>query len=267
MYAFALTIVTALLYLAAAGAIALRLSRGEERGPARSTGIALAAAAVGTHIVVVAETAWAPTGLNLAFFSALSLVSWITCTGLVVASLRYPIEHLGVLLWPLSAVAVLTTLLPGGASTISSDPLLQLHIVISMAAYAMLLAAVLQALVLAALDYRLRHHRATGFVRRIPALQTMERQLFWLVAVGFGGLTVALATGFIAFPGTMLDIDMIHKTSLSVASWIVFGTLLVGRTAWGWRGQTAVRWTLAGFLALMLGYFGTKLAFELILQR
>jgi ABC-type uncharacterized transport system permease subunit len=35
----------------------------------------------------------------------------------------------------------------------------------------------------------------------------------------------------------------------------------------GWRGRTAVYWTLAGFTALMLAYVGSKAVLELILKR
>ncbi|MBK1734446.1 hypothetical protein CKO15_03925 [Halorhodospira abdelmalekii] len=268
MYELALTTITALLYLAAAGAIGARILYGEERGPARSTGLALAAAAVGIHAVVVAETTWVGAELNLCFFNALSLVSWITCAGVVVVSLRQRIEHLGVLLWPLAAGAVLGTLFSSPDPTVTRDPLLTTHIVISMTAYAILLAAVLQALVLALLDYRLRHRRPVGFgfVRRLPALRTMEKQLFWMVTVGFSALTISLATGLGFFFEEVVEGGMIHKTSLSIASWIAFGVLLIGHTFWGWRGQTAVRWTLIGFGALMLGYFGSKFVLELILQ-
>jgi ABC-type uncharacterized transport system permease subunit len=48
---------------------------------------------------------------------------------------------------------------------------------------------------------------------------------------------------------------------------MVFGGLLLGRRVWGWRGQKAIRWTLAGFLLLILAYFGSKFVLELILHR
>ncbi|HET6265325.1 MAG TPA: cytochrome C biogenesis protein, partial [Usitatibacter sp.] len=35
----------------------------------------------------------------------------------------------------------------------------------------------------------------------------------------------------------------------------------------GWRGRTAVRWTLAGFVALLLAYIGSKVVLEIILGR
>ena len=46
---------------------------------------------------------------------------------------------------------------------------------------------------------------------------------------------------------------------------IVFGTLLWGRFRFGWRGRTAIIWTLSGFVVLMLAYFGSKAVIELIL--
>ncbi|MDP4789946.1 MAG: cytochrome C biogenesis protein, partial [Haliea sp.] len=35
----------------------------------------------------------------------------------------------------------------------------------------------------------------------------------------------------------------------------------------GWRSQTAVRFTLGGFIVLMLAFLGSKLVLELVLQR
>jgi ABC-type uncharacterized transport system permease subunit len=54
---------------------------------------------------------------------------------------------------------------------------------------------------------------------------------------------------------------------LSLAAWAVFLVLLVGRVRYGWRGRTAVNWTLLGFLILLLAYFGTKYVLEYIFGR
>jgi ABC-type uncharacterized transport system permease subunit len=54
---------------------------------------------------------------------------------------------------------------------------------------------------------------------------------------------------------------------LSIGAWLVFATLLWGRWRFGWRGRTAIRWTVGGFVFLMLAYFGSKLVLELILGR
>ena len=58
-----------------------------------------------------------------------------------------------------------------------------------------------------------------------------------------------------------------HKTVFGVLSWIIFAALLGGRHVYGWRGRVAVRWTLAGFLMLVLAYVGSKFVLEVILGR
>jgi ABC-type uncharacterized transport system permease subunit len=60
---------------------------------------------------------------------------------------------------------------------------------------------------------------------------------------------------------------IVHKTVLSVLSWLVFGILLIGRWRYGWRGARAVRWTLAAMILLLLAFFGTQFVRELILNR
>jgi ABC-type uncharacterized transport system permease subunit len=58
-----------------------------------------------------------------------------------------------------------------------------------------------------------------------------------------------------------------HKTVLSIFAWFLFGVLLIGRARYGWRGTIAIRWTLGGFMSLMLAYFGSKMVLEWILGR
>ena len=45
------------------------------------------------------------------------------------------------------------------------------------------------------------------------------------------------------------------------------GFLLAGHFVRGWRGRTAVRWTLAGFSMLLLAYVGSKFVLEVVLDR
>ena len=52
-----------------------------------------------------------------------------------------------------------------------------------------------------------------------------------------------------------------------ILSWLIYAALLAGRRLYGWRGRVAVRWTLGGFLALLLAYVGRQVVLEVILQR
>jgi ABC-type uncharacterized transport system permease subunit len=92
----------------------------------------------------------------------------------------------------------------------------------------------------------------------------MEVLLFEMIALGFVLLTLALLSGF-SFLDNMFEQRLAHKTLLSIAAWVVFGTLLWGRYRFGWRGQKALTWTLVGFVVLMLAYFGSKFVVELLL--
>ena len=40
-------------------------------------------------------------------------------------------------------------------------------------------------------------------------------------------------------------------------------SLRIGR----WRGRPAIHWTLGGFFLLLLAYFGSKFALEILLKR
>ena len=124
----------------------------------------------------------------------------------------------------------------------------------------------LQALLLAVQERHLHNRQPGGFVRALPPLQTMESLLFEMITAGMILLTIALATGFL-FLENMFAQQLGHKTILSIMAWCVFATLLYGRYKFGWRGRKALKWTLAGFIVLLLAYFGQKAVIELILQR
>ena len=99
----------------------------------------------------------------------------------------------------------------------------------------------------------------------MPPLQTMETLLFEMIGVGFALLTAALFSGFYYLEDMFMQ-HVVHKTVLSILSWIFFAVLLWGRVKFGWRGRKAIRWTLGGFVMLMLAYFGSKVVLEILLK-
>ena len=94
----------------------------------------------------------------------------------------------------------------------------------------------------------------------------MESLLFQMLTTGIIFLTISLGTGFL-FIEDLFAQHLVHKTVLSLLAWIIFTGLLLGRNFYGWRGLTAIKWTLVGFILLLLAYFGSKLVLELILHR
>jgi len=206
--------------------------------------------------------------LRLGLAESVSLFAWQSALTLWVFSQREPLQSLGLVMYPFTGLCavfgVFTSNTRGDLIPIG-DWHLEVHILISLLAAGILSIACIQALALAVLERVLRH-RGGGIavVRRLPPLQTIERLLFQMVAVGFFLLSLALVTGLL-FVHNLFAQHLAQKTVLSFCAWFIFGMLLWGRRRYGWRGRTAVRWVLSGYAMLVLAYFGSKLFIEQVL--
>ncbi len=224
--------------------------------------------AVLLHGWVVYHGLLTPQGLDVGFFSVLSLVGCLVALLLVTASFSQPIESLGIFVFPVAALMLLLRLFnPEGYYLVHQlGPGLDFHILTSILAYSMLSIAAVQAILLYIQDTHLHNKHPGGFIRALPPLETMETLLFQMIGLGFLVLSISLLSG-LPYIDNLLEQRLVHKTVLSVVAWLTFGVLLFGRWRFGWRGRTAIRFTISGFIMLMLAYFGSKFVIELILQR
>jgi len=257
-----------LLYLAATARLALPILRSGADAAAKPQALALAAVAVVLHGVVLSQAVFVPGGLNLGFFNAMSLFAWVIAAIIVIASLSQPLENLAILGLPLAAGSALLALAFPSSRVVILDRGFgfELHLVLAIIAYSLVSVAAVQAVVLAYQERQLRRKRLAGAIRALPPLQTMETLLFQLIGAGFFLLSLAIVSGAM-FVDNLFGRGIGHKTVLSVIAWLILGILLWGRWRFGWRGRVAIRWSLGGFFALMLAYFGSKFVLELILQR
>ena len=240
----------------------------EEGGLTKTRIITIGLIAVLLHAVTLYNNLFIPEGLNLGFFNAMSLIAWLMAFLLLMAAFTNPVESLGVFLLPMTGIAVsLELIFPGQHTLMVSQAMeLKLHILMSILAYSLFGLAAFHALLLAVQDNHLRNKRPGGFIRALPPLQTMETLLFQMIGFGLALLTLSLVTGSL-YLENMFEQRLAHKTILSIIAWVVFATLLWGRWKFGWRGKKAIRWTLSGFVVLMLAYMGSKWVAEIILGR
>ncbi len=258
--------IAALLYLAATGLHLLHIS--QQRQTLGAGVIAFGLIALLCHAVVAWHSVFMPEGINLGFYKISAVIFLVINTACILSLAKRPLQNLLVVLFPLSAMSVLVSAYAPDTSPVAADlPRgLLAHISSSLLAYAVLTLAAAQAALVAAQDFQLRHRHTLGIVQILPPLQLMESMLFELLWVGVGLLTVSIISGFI-FLDDMFAQHVVHKTVLTVLAWLLFSILLWGHTQLGWRSQTAVRLTLAGFVLLMLAFFGSKLVLELVLQQ
>lgn len=260
-----LVLVSALFYLFATGLLVTSLHGDRPRsrlwaGPAV---VALVA-----HGLVHAH-AWQDSGgTDMHFFAALSLVGLGMALLTTLVGLGGRMAALGVVVYPLASTMLLLCAAKGHGTTAgpSLDWRLQLHAWLALLAYATLAVAALLAIMLWLQERALRRREFHRWLRALPPLVELETLLFRTISAGFVLLTATLLTG-VLFVEDLLAQHLVHKTVLSVLSWLTFGALLVGRWRYGWRGSVAVRWTLAAMILLVLAFFGSKFMLELVLRR
>jgi ABC-type uncharacterized transport system permease subunit len=208
-----------------------------------------------------------PNGYHFAFFKISSLFFWTANFLVLLSSLRKPLHNLFLITLPVSVAALLGSLY---AETTASPVYLQLdaktagHILLSILAYSTMIVATVQTLLLAFQNYQLRHRHPTGLVRLLPPLQTMEHLLFELLWVGEALLTLVIVTGIFQIESIAAQ-HLHHKIVFTALAWLIYAILLWGRHYLGWRGSSAIRWSLSGFVSLVLAYLGSKFVLEMIL--
>jgi ABC-type uncharacterized transport system permease subunit len=239
-----------------------------QRPSPRRRFIALGIIAVVAHGISAIGLIYTSHGIDLGISRMLSLVFWAVCFIGVLNNLRRPLDTALALLFPLAAISIAISYTLQGPDTHFQNVSAGVfsHIMLSILAYSVLSLCALQALVLAVQERALKSRLHKGMLNALPPLQTMEVMLFELLWTGFALLSLAILTGAI-YVESLFAQHLVHKTVFSLIAWCIFAGILWGHKQLGWRGHTAVRWTLTGFAALVLAYFGTKLVLELILHR
>jgi ABC-type uncharacterized transport system permease subunit len=220
---------------------------------------------------------WDQGGFHFGFAKALSGMFWIGLVMLWLEGRRAPLAAMHLLLLPLAALALILPLAFPGTDfgAVSQRPLFVPHLVMGTLAYGVLMLGALQALLMlwAQRDLqRLDRPRASGLLGRVlgglPPLLVLERVLFRFIWIGFGLLLLTTLSGMLFSEEVFgRPFRFEHKTVFSLLSLAFFGVLLTGRVVRGWRGRIAMRFTLWGFLILLLAYLGTRFVLEVVLQR
>ena len=206
-------------------------------------------------------------GIDLSLVPASNLVAFVLVLVVALANIRLPVENLYIFLFPISIFTLIAANLVAPGSSPLSEISVQLlsHILFSLAAYSALMMAACQSILLALQE---RHLKTPGKAAMtiLPPLETMEHLLVAMLWIGLVLLTGSILSGYFFFEDIFAR-QVVHHIVLTSLSWWVYVFFLGGRYLFGWRGLTAVRWTLVAFSLLVLGYLGSKFVLEYLLQR
>lgn len=255
------------LYLAAASLAAWAAWRGGEKAPSHGPGPYIAGLAVLSHVGWLSVTIRAEAGYALDIADAMSLFGLVVGAVAALLAARPNFRAPAAILLATAAVLALGT---GSVSTVRevTEPgwPLAAHITLSALAFGLLGTAAVLAIVLAAQEANLRSRRPAGWLAALPPMESMERAVFTVLTLGFVALSVTLLIGAF-FVTDLFAQRLVHKVTLAMAAWVIFGVLLLGRYRFGWRGRKATWLVLAGFVLLAMSYFLTKFILEILLDR
>jgi len=229
--------------------------------------LALSLTAGALHALCLWLTAVTDDGVRLGLFPMASLITGTGAAMITLAGLYRRLEWVSAMVFPLSALSIPPMLWVQSGYT--PHPLahgVAAHVLLSILAYAVLAIAAAQSVLLLVQHRQLKSGHIRGMMRAFPPIQVMETMLFELLWAGVLLLSATIVTGFI-YLDDMFAQKVAHKTFLTLCAWALFATLLAGRHFLGWRALTAVRLTIAGFLVLLLAFFGSQLVLEYILHR
>jgi ABC-type uncharacterized transport system permease subunit len=222
------------------------------------------------HGMLLYQSVFAGDGMHLGIGNAISMIVWLTVVIYWLGNLFYSVEGLQTMVLPVAAIcAFLPAIFPATRALPNTElAAFKAHLLIAMFAYSLFTIASLHVLLMALLERRLHGGELPFALQKLPPLLTMETLLFRIISAGFVLLTLTLASGIVFSEelfGKALRFN--HKTVFGILSWLIFAALLGGRQLYGWRGRTAVRWTLTGFMMLVLAYVGSKFVLEVLLGR
>lgn len=231
------------------------------------------------HAAALWADAIAPGSLRVGFAMMLSAALWISVMAYWFENRNFALDGLRILVLPSAALAaILPAIFPGTMLSMEGKSgLFVWHVVIAILAYSTLTIAAFHAVLMTLQESRLharsgsplgRNNWFTVTLEKLPALMTMEKLLFRMIGLGFLLLSLTVVSGVFFSEelfGKVFKWD--YKTAFTLLSWLLFGALLAGRCWRGWRGRTALRFTLAGFTTLLLAYVGSRFVLEVILHK
>ncbi len=233
----------------------------------RIAGLLIACVGVIVHLAALAVELKLDPQAVLSLGDTAAIVSAMIAVTALVVALRPRLRGMAALL--LVIAALLEVSFSEGARNFTTGRPgweLAFHVAMATTAFAFLTIGAVLAAAQVLVDHRLRSRQPLGILRILTPIESLESGCFHSIFAGFALLTLALVSGAF-FIENLFAQHLVHKVVLAIIAWVVFGVLLLGRWRFGWRGRKALRWTLAGYMLLVLSYFGSKLVLENLLGR
>ncbi|MDH2925044.1 ABC-type uncharacterized transport system permease subunit [Nicoletella semolina] len=212
------------------------------------------------HLVNISHLIFLQSGQNFTLANVASMMALSMSLLVTIALPRWK-----TIWFPLSIIYILSMVNIAVSSFVSGAVIKQLsenagllfHLAIAIFSYALFFIALLYALQLNWLNYKLKTKQLM-FSPLLPPLMTVERHFFYLTLMAQGLLTLVLITGMIYLHDFFAS-EHIHKAVFSFVAWVVYGILLLGLWKLHWRGKRVLIYSISGMMLLTVAYFGSRM--------
>jgi len=249
-------------YLGAAVA-ALLAANGRQPLPSRLLVLALRFGALAHGASIALRGLAEGTSAIATFDAGLSLLGLLVVVVFLAAQRTRPVAALGLVVAPLAfALTLAADLVYEGAHPVAPalhSIWLPIHVVLSLLGDAVFAVAFSTSVLYLFRERRLKSHRVRGWMRQLPSLEALDRLNYVCLVWGVILLTLGIVSGVIwahtAWRGAWTSDP---KLVLSLAVWVIYVVLLLGRMTIGWRGRWAAQLTMAGFAVIVLSLVGVN---------
>ena len=247
------------LYVVATISFFWHLLRGGER-PARWAVWAMGAAGVAHAGFTVALAL--PEGVTLLqnLHSTLAVGSLLMVIIYLATMRRHRLTVLGTFITPITLFMLVGAGIESRAARVPHEirsALLPFHIIVNTLGIVAFALASAVAIAYMIQEQRLRRRELSGVFQRLPPLDVLDSLGFRLTTVGFPLFTIGMLTGSLwAVRTGRGHVQFSPGQGLAVLSWLFFATVLLFRSAAGWRGRRAALGTVLGFLCAMAALVG-----------
>lgn len=197
------------------------------------------------------------------FSGALHFLSWSIVAAYLVASWKYPVSSVGVVILPISAAMWALGGPPRFSTKVSQivdSHWLTVHGVLSFAGEATLAIACATGVLYLVQERRIKGRCRVDSLGRLPSLEILDEVNYRCLGVGFLLLTAGIVTGAIWASEVWGSYwSWQAKETWGLITWLVYAGLLHQRLNAGWRGKKAAAMAIAGFLLVLFTFAGAGL--------
>lgn len=140
-----------------------------------------------------------------------------------------------------------------------------IHIMLSLVAFCLLSISMLYAFQLAYIKHQLKQKSRIMISGHLPPLLSVEKILIQIMTFGTIMLLAALISGFMFIPNMFAE-GYAHKTLLSSAALVCFLACILLHHFIGLKARVTIIFNCCGLFLLTLGYFGSRLVKEFLLN-